>query len=213
MNAIIDELKAQASSYPRNPLLERTIAHLLDLRDSAISGKHQNVSWDAIRRDFDSLEAEGLWQKSEVSVRVLDELRLSMGGQDDSGSVPAETSLNLRSESHLEGENLKVVIPADSSNASLFNSMVTLALPQELVDILNHTYFLHVLATDPVKVLPPGKSLLSVLSRPHLATGRTEGSSPSLHDKVEDMVHKAFWNEVCDQLLSLSNIQLTGSRL
>ena len=210
MNAIIDELKAQASSHPHNHLLERTIAHLLDLRHSAISGEHQNVSWDAVRRDFDSLEAEGLWEKSEVGVRVLDELRLSMGGQDDSRS--AETSLNLRSETHLEGQNLKLLVPADSSNASLFNSMVTLALPRELVDILRHTYFLHVLATDPVKVLPPGKSLLSVLSRPHLATGRTEGSSPSLHDKVEDMVHKAFWNEVCDRLLSLSNIQLTSSR-
>jgi hypothetical protein len=67
-------------------------------------------------------------------------------------------------------------------------------LPIELVDILNQTYFLHLLATDPKQVVPPGKSLISMMSR-----SRKEGEEDAkhtLHDTVEDLVHKAFWDEV-----------------
>ena len=68
-----------------------------------------------------------------------------------------------------------------------------LVLPVELIDTLNHAYFLHLLATDPAQVLPPAKSLLSVMSRSHSAADDTK---PTLHSKVEDIVHKAFWDEV-----------------
>jgi hypothetical protein len=197
MNSIIDELKEKAKSHPHNALLEDAIAHLLDLQHSAISGESRNISWDVIRRDFDSLEAEGLWEKSETDVKVLDELRSSMEGPDD--SVSPESSVNPRTETNLNSDKITILIPEDLKNSSILNSIDPLVLPRELVDILNQTYFLHILGTDPTKVLPPGKSLLSVLSRPHFTNGRAEGSSPSLHDKVEDMVHKAFWNEVFDQ--------------
>ncbi|KAH9944701.1 hypothetical protein B0H21DRAFT_877511 [Amylocystis lapponica] len=76
----------------------------------------------------------------------------------------------------------------------------TALLPIELVDVLNNAYFLHMLATDPERVLPPGKSLLSALSRPNSSTN--DGEPPSLHDRVEDIVHKAFWDEA---LQALSN--------
>ena len=196
MNAIIDELREKVKSHPHNGLLKDALAHLSDLQRSASSGEPQNVSWGTVRRDFDLLEAEGLWQKSERKIKVLDELRLSMtmdGPEDD--SVPAAASLDLRAEAHLKGDNTTEIIPQDASHSCILYSVDPLVLPRELVDILNHTYFLHVLATDPIKVLPPGKSLLSVLSRPRTTNGPTEDSS-SLHDKVEDMVHKAFWNEV-----------------
>lgn len=75
-------------------------------------------------------------------------------------------------------------------------SVDTTILPLELVNVLNHAYFLHILATDPEQVLPPGKSLMSVLLRPHAPNGSADGPSSSLHDKVEDMIRKAFWNEV-----------------
>ena len=71
----------------------------------------------------------------------------------------------------------------------------TALLPIELVDILDRAYFLHVLATDPTRVLPPGKSLLSALSGPH-ASAPTGEPAASLHDRVEDVVHRAFWDEV-----------------
>ncbi|RDB24988.1 hypothetical protein Hypma_007850 [Hypsizygus marmoreus] len=70
-------------------------------------------------------------------------------------------------------------------------------LPPELIHDLNQAYFLHVLATDPAKVIPPGKSLLSMLAR------APAPAAPSpLHAKVEKVVHKAFWDEA---LLSLSS--------
>ena len=69
----------------------------------------------------------------------------------------------------------------------------SLGLPVELVDTLNNAHFLHVLATDPAQVLPPGKSLLSVMSRSRTTDGDTK---PTLQSKVEDLAHKAFWDEV-----------------
>ncbi len=67
-------------------------------------------------------------------------------------------------------------------------------LPLELVQELNHTFFLHLLATDPERVLPPGKSLLSTMTSPR-AQAR-EGEVPKLEGRVHDMVHKAFWEDV-----------------
>ncbi|KIM74335.1 hypothetical protein PILCRDRAFT_80202 [Piloderma croceum F 1598] len=118
-----------------------------------------------------------------------------MEGLDDPAPLDAS-----RTATHHKGDNITVVIPPNSTTSSLFKSIDTLVLPQELIDILNHTYFLHILATEPTKVLPPGKSLLSVLSHAHSANGHTEGSAPSLQDRVEDMVHKAFWNEAVESL-------------
>lgn len=71
-------------------------------------------------------------------------------------------------------------------------------LPADLLDLLNQAYFLHILANDPSKVLPAGKSLLSVMSRPHLTTGDEE--LPTLQEKVEEMVHKVFWDEALQSL-------------
>ena len=75
-----------------------------------------------------------------------------------------------------------------------------LNLPPELVNDLNQVYFLHLLASDPDKVVPPGKSILSMLSRPRTGTqsGKDEENDPAaeLQKQVEKMIHKAFWDEV-----------------
>ncbi|KAI0356387.1 hypothetical protein OH77DRAFT_1401647 [Trametes cingulata] len=68
-------------------------------------------------------------------------------------------------------------------------------LPLELVQALNHTFFLHLLATDPERVLPPGKSLLSIMTSPRAQARAQEGEVPKLEGRVHDMVHKAFWDE------------------
>lgn len=91
--------------------------------------------------------------------------------------------------------NDSVNLTLPPSEGPLLNVDTTI-LPLELVDVLNHAYFLHILATDPAQVLPPGKSLMSALLRPHTPSGRAEGSSSSLQNTVEDMIRKAFWNEV-----------------
>jgi T-complex protein 11 len=68
-------------------------------------------------------------------------------------------------------------------------------LPSDLFDLLNQAYFLHILANDPSRVLPPGKSLLSALSQPHVRQ-RRDDEPATLQEKVEEMIHKAFWDEV-----------------
>jgi len=93
------------------------------------------------------------------------------------------------------------------TGAKLTGTQFGSMLPTELVEILNQAYFLHLLATDPARVLPPGKSLLSMMTRQHTkisssTTASTSGELKSyndesvLHDRVEQVVHTAFWNEV-----------------
>ncbi|KAG5648507.1 hypothetical protein DXG03_003118 [Asterophora parasitica] len=81
-----------------------------------------------------------------------------------------------------------------------------MALPPEL---LQQAYFLHVLATDPAKLIPPGKSLLSLMAR------APEPPPPSaLHARVEQAVHNAFWDEALQALSSPApNVQLPRLKL
>jgi len=81
-------------------------------------------------------------------------------------------------------------------------------LPADLLDLLNQTYFLHLLSNDPSKLLPPGKSLLSVLSQPNKQQ-RRDDEPPTLHDRVEEMIHKAFWDEVLHHLNLQSSLLIT----
>ena len=72
-------------------------------------------------------------------------------------------------------------------------------LPVELIQVIDDVYFLHVLATDPAKFIPPGKSLLSMMVHSQLREKTaTSESNPTtlLYDKVEEALHRAFWNEV-----------------
>lgn len=90
--------------------------------------------------------------------------------------------------------NITIVAPPPTSIPRLpFELVNGTLLPTELVDILNQTYFLHILATDPSKVLPPGKSLLSALSHP---SSQSSEEQPTLKGQVEIAVHRAFWHEV-----------------
>ncbi|KDR75819.1 hypothetical protein GALMADRAFT_97737 [Galerina marginata CBS 339.88] len=87
------------------------------------------------------------------------------------------------------------------------------ALPVELVEALNQTYFLHLLVTDPQKIIPPGKSLLSMLTHANFRV--SEDSRPKhdneaqIADRVKEVAHKAFWNEALELLSSpLPSVQL-----
>ena len=167
MDTLLDILKGTLKENPNNTLLLNTIAHLSNSRAD-------RVSWDVLQRDFDSLEAQGLWNKTEENVKLLDALR-SQINKTDSRTADAPSP--------------QALYPLPSIDPTI--------LPIELVDILNHTYFLHVIATDPHKILPPGKSLLSALSRPHTnSINHAEGPAAAIQAKVQDMVHKAFWDEV-----------------
>ncbi|KAI0311619.1 hypothetical protein OF83DRAFT_742947 [Amylostereum chailletii] len=101
------------------------------------------------------------------------------------------------------GRNRSIVqVPPEGSPHPLLRSLPPATfLPAELLDILNHTYFLHLLATDSAQVLPPGKSILSMMSKPHARQPST-GEIPTLQEKVEEVIHKAFWDEAIESLSS-----------
>lgn len=67
-------------------------------------------------------------------------------------------------------------------------------LPLDLLDLLNQVYFLHILATEPRKVLPPGKSLLSAFSG--VNTDEHNDHADAVKNRVQGIVHRAFWDEV-----------------
>lgn len=74
-------------------------------------------------------------------------------------------------------------------------------LPLHLVEALNEAYFLHFLANDPDKVIPPGKSLLSMMTGSRNAPDSFENDQQAraeslIRDRVEKAVHNAFWTEV-----------------
>jgi hypothetical protein len=66
---------------------------------------------------------------------------------------------------------------------------------ENLLRVLNQTYFLHLCATEPDTVIPEGKSLLSMIAHSRL-TPQTAEPAAQLHERVEKAVHGAFWNEV-----------------
>jgi len=81
------------------------------------------------------------------------------------------------------------------------NNPSLLLLPVELMESLNQTYFLHRLVTEPDKVIPPGKSLLSMMTHTGFelqddASAQSDEKQPALTDRVAEVAHKAFWGEV-----------------
>jgi hypothetical protein len=72
-----------------------------------------------------------------------------------------------------------------------------MALPTELIDSLNQTYFLHLLVNDKDKVVPPGKSVLSMLMHSNFRLPQSESDGHSdLVQRVKEAAHKVFWREV-----------------
>ncbi|KAF8967825.1 hypothetical protein BDZ97DRAFT_1903110 [Flammula alnicola] len=84
-------------------------------------------------------------------------------------------------------------------------------LPFELVENLNQTYFLHLLVTDPAKVVPPGKSLLSMMMHANFKVSDEpkDDQQAAILDRVKEVAHRAFWNEALELLSSpLPSVQL-----
>lgn len=113
-----------------------------------------------------------------------------------------------------QAESSIIHVPPITASHPLLRSLPPMTqLPSDLLDLLNQAYFLHLLANDPSKVLPAGKSLLSVMSRPHVRR-RGDEELPTLQEKVEEMVHKAFWDEALQSLSSREpSIQLPRLKL
>ncbi|KAF5325934.1 hypothetical protein D9611_000228 [Ephemerocybe angulata] len=83
-------------------------------------------------------------------------------------------------------------------------------LPPELVDSLNQVYFLHRLATEPEKLVPPGKTMLSMMIHSQMKKEKSnQDQSEVLLERVQEVAHRAFWNEAIESLSSaLPSVQL-----
>jgi hypothetical protein len=89
-----------------------------------------------------------------------------------------------------------------TSNSSEFPYASSAVLPVELVDSLTQVYFLHRLATEPEKVIPPGKTLLSMMIQSQMDSEKaTKKPETNLADRVKEVAHRAFWNEVRPRFL------------
>lgn len=115
-----------------------------------------------------------------------------------SASDSRDSTTSSSDENHARRRDISIVQPPSQNAAHpLLHSLPNdTLLPLELLDALNQTYFLHLLVNHPEKVLPPGKSLLSVMLKPERAREKTEGELPTIQEKVEEVVHRAFWDEV-----------------
>lgn len=200
MEAILSKLKAKADIAPDNALLRDTISLLTDLHhNEAIT---QRVTWDSLIRDFQRLQDQGLWDISEDNEKLLHTLRSLLTTRPSKGSDRTPATGNIPAPSHpaskASQDSFSIIYPdSESAPSPLIPTSDPILLPLELVEILNRTYFHHLLATDPKRVVPPGKSLSSMLSG-----SPKEGDvvKPTLRDKVEDLVHKAFWDEAVESL-------------
>ena len=171
------------------------------------------------------LATQGYWEPSEEDEESLGDLQRRLGLSRERGSTvphpdPHEgegvTKLDNPLESHsptptvnghaplpsahepLESRrDISIVQPPPQSTPLLpVSTLAPTVLPIELVQTLNSTFFLHLLATDPERVLPPGKSLLSMMSAPRTNSQSQGGSLPELEDRVKDVIYGAFWKEV-----------------
>ena len=61
------------------------------------------------------------------------------------------------------------------------------------LDLIEQTHFLRMLLADPDRVIPPGKSLLSMLTNAKF----NEQKDSAILDGVTQVAHRAFWDEVC----------------
>ncbi|TFK54264.1 hypothetical protein OE88DRAFT_1654844 [Heliocybe sulcata] len=144
------------------------------------------VSWDALVADFNALQAEGLLQKSEENDKLLQDLR---------AYLTEKTSHSQKT----YGSDISIVQVPDEQTRTLPRMHIS-ALPPELLDAINQVFYLRVLANEPERVLPPGKSLLSMVARPHAQTEHRTDGVPSLRAKVEDIAKRAFWDEALEAL-------------
>lgn len=79
------------------------------------------------------------------------------------------------------------------------------------LDLIEQTHFLRMLLADPDRVIPPGKSLLSMLTNAKF----NEQKDSAILDGVTQVAHRAFWDEVCSNapVIISSLIYFKGSRL
>ena len=207
MESLILKLQDQARAHPTNHVLRRVLSEFRYLLNGVRGDSPETkVKYEELQRDLDILATEGLWEPSKEDEESLSALRRHLGlakreSQELERPQTPHTPRNVRNISpgdlYPGGKDISIVQPPPLSTPTLpISTIGPTVLPLELVQTLNQIFFLHLLATDPDRVLPPGKSLLSMMSGPTTNSHPHEGELPKLEDRVKDVVHRAFWNEV-----------------
>lgn len=198
MDVALQKVQDLLAKWPENSSIREAYTKLLEFQTSPT--RDINLAWDAVQRFVDVLQAQGLWEESAENNALLDQIRAELAVAVSKPAPPA-SGINVPNSSWLSqgpvsgsAETISIVSLPPTASPPLRTLGMTTLLPIELAEVLNQTYFLHILATDPRQVLPPGKSLLSVMT----SSGASHGDSdtPTLESRVEDLVHKAFWDEV-----------------
>ncbi|KAI0661102.1 hypothetical protein C8Q70DRAFT_1130498 [Cubamyces menziesii] len=108
---------------------------------------------------------------------------------------------NDKAKPSVSSKDMPIIQPPSMQSPFLPVSTTTpTVLPLELVQALNHTFFLHLLATDPERVLPPGKSPLSIMTSPRAHARKQEGEQAKVEGRIREHMHKAFWDEALEKL-------------
>ncbi|KAK7687145.1 hypothetical protein QCA50_009648 [Cerrena zonata] len=203
IDALLDNLQEKYKQQPDSRLLQETIHHLNQARDS-LTSDNLHAFLEVLRSDLEKLEADGVWERTPEKEYLLQDLVYELAkippsqksGRPRTPSGSTETSGSGDSPGPLNSK--PIVAPPPSAPTFPDTAIYTTLLPAELVETLNQTWLLHQLATDPEAILPPGKSLLSVAIDPEAHA--SEDPTAALRSQVEDMVHKVFWDEALESL-------------
>ncbi|KLO10382.1 hypothetical protein SCHPADRAFT_906952 [Schizopora paradoxa] len=213
LDELLDELREEARRAESQDRLREAI-DLVDKIQQYHADNSVNTSVGPIEKQLSALLLELIGegiieepQKMKASVEKLGEefpsLRAALA------HIPPKSRNTPSNDTHPEDvdkdaqSKVSIVIPPQTSNILEF-------IPGQddrgrLKD-LNDIYFLHTLANSPEMIIPPGKSLRSVLSGPRAAAALGDGpnasqsSLPTLQQKVEEIAKQAFWDEARDSL-------------
>lgn len=186
MDAAENILRDKLAATPDDAALKDTLARLQTLRATLQHGAPTDDAavrlTDELQVRFETLQRQGLWDTEGKEADVL-------------------RSLNAQRQAlqQTDPSRISVVRPPSPSSVTrvVYNPWARITrLPPEIAGRLNEVYFLHLLATSPEQVIPPGKSLLSMLSQQGAPSSASPGAVPDLEVKVKEIVHKAFWDEV-----------------
>ena len=189
MDALVRRLREKLHAHPDRDVLQRALSAC-----AAAGGDLGGMGMRNVASALEKLREEGLWGADDQAFWEDLQKTVAEAEERPSKSSPIHASREGEESATRTAAELTPVTayPGHAAPRFPFSFATPTALPMELYAVLNQAYYLHTLATEPQTLLPAGKSLLSVLSRPH--TDHPTGSA--LHERVETLVHRAFWDEV-----------------
>jgi hypothetical protein len=185
MNYVHDirvQLETILVENPDNDSLKAALNHLSQLERDLSSPNKSTLL--ALVSDLRHLQGQGLWGLVEEQIQLFNAL-----SQDLHHFKPPSIS--------------RLDLSIDMPPSTYKVPMVHVAtLPPELLEQINEVYLLHILAIYPHKILPAGKSLLSVFSSQSRRTDESGSSTTqTLKVQVSEVLTRAFWDEVPYSLL------------